>query len=95
MILDLNLIYLCRQVNSGHYQKTVNLKSVSKKYFSFNFSIGLTQSDWIKVSNYIFLGIKYTTSLLIKIINLLILSINKMLPAVGQGALAIQIRKKR
>jgi len=47
-------------------------------FFSFNFSIGLTQSDWIKVSNYIFLGIKYTTSLLIKIINLLILSINKI-----------------
>jgi len=47
-------------------------------FFSFNFSIGLSQSDWIKVSNYTFLGIKYTTSLLIKIFNLLILSINKI-----------------
>ena len=47
-------------------------------FFSFNFSIGLSQSDWFKISNYIFLGIKYITFLFIKIFNLLIISINKI-----------------
>ena len=47
-------------------------------FFSFNFSLGLNQLDWIKISNYIFSSIKYITFLFIKLLNLTIIFTNKI-----------------
>ena len=47
-------------------------------FFSFNFSLGLNQLDWIKISNYIFSSIKYVTFLFIKLLNLIIIITNKI-----------------
>jgi len=47
-------------------------------FFSFNFSLGLNQLDWIKISNYIFSSIKYITFLFIKFLNLTIIFTNKI-----------------
>ena len=47
-------------------------------FFSFNFSLGLNQSDWIKTSNYIFSSFKYITFLFIKLFNLIIVFTNKI-----------------
>ena len=47
-------------------------------FFSFNFSLGLNQLDWIKISNYIFSSIKYITFLFIKLFNLIIVFTNKI-----------------
>ena len=47
-------------------------------FFSFNFSLGLNQSDWIKISNYFFSSIKYITFLFIKLFNLIIMFTNKI-----------------
>ena len=47
-------------------------------FFSFNFTLGLNQSNWIKISNYIFLSIKYLVSLFIKLFNLIFIFINKI-----------------
>ena len=47
-------------------------------FFSFNFSLGLNQSDWIKTSNYIFSSFKYITFLFIKLLNLTIIFTNKI-----------------
>ena len=47
-------------------------------FFSFNFSLGLNQTDWIKISNYSFLGLKYLLIFLKKLSNILILSLNKI-----------------
>ena len=47
-------------------------------FFSFNFSLGLNQTDWIKISNYSFLGLKYSLIFLKKLSNILILSLNKI-----------------
>jgi len=47
-------------------------------FFSFNFSLGLNQSDWIKISNYIFLSMKYLTSLSMKLLNLIFIFVNKV-----------------
>ena len=47
-------------------------------FFSFNFTLGLNQSNWIKISNYIFLSIKYLASLFIKLFNLIFIFINKI-----------------
>ena len=46
-------------------------------FSSFNFTLGLNQSDWIKISNYIFSFSKHLISYLIKFLNILILNINK------------------
>ena len=63
-------------------------------FFSFNFSLGLTQSDWIKISNYIFLIIKYITSLLIRLLNLIIVFTNKIYYFFKHIVLKILNRKK-
>ena len=47
-------------------------------FFSFNFSLGLNQTDWVKISNYSFLGLKYLLIFLKKLSNILILSLNKI-----------------
>ena len=47
-------------------------------FCSFNFSLGLNQSDWIKISNSMFSSIKYTFFLFIKLINLIIVFTNKI-----------------
>ena len=47
-------------------------------FFSFNFTLGLNQSNWIKISNYFFLSIKYLASLFIKLFNLIFIFINKI-----------------
>ena len=47
-------------------------------FFSFNFSLGLNQTDLIKISNYSFLGLKYSLIFLKKLSNILILSLNKI-----------------
>ena len=47
-------------------------------FCSFNFSLGLNQSDWIKISNSMFSSMKYTFSLFIKLINLIIVFNNKI-----------------
>ena len=47
-------------------------------FCSFNFSLGLNQSDWIKISNSMFSSIKYIFSLFIKLINLIIVFNNKI-----------------
>ena len=47
-------------------------------FCSFNFSLGLNQSDWIKISNYIFSSIKYIFFLFVKLINLVITFTNKI-----------------
>ena len=47
-------------------------------FFSFNFSLGLNRSDWIKISNYFFSSIKYITFLFIKLLNLTIIFTNKI-----------------
>ena len=39
-------------------------------FCSFNFSLGLNQSDWIKISNSMFSSIKYTFFLFIKLIRI-------------------------
>jgi len=63
-------------------------------FFSFNFSLGLTQSDWVKISNYIFLIIKYITSLLIRLLNLIIIFTNKIYYFFKHIVLKILNRKK-
>jgi S-DNA-T family DNA segregation ATPase FtsK/SpoIIIE len=47
-------------------------------FCSFNFSLGLNQSDWIKISNSMFSSMKYIFSLFIKLINLIIVFNNKI-----------------
>ena len=47
-------------------------------FFSFNFTLGLNQSNWIKISNNFFLSIKYLASLFIKLFNLIFIFINKI-----------------
>ena len=47
-------------------------------FCSFNFSLGLNQSDWIKISNSMFSSMKYIFSLFIKLINLIIVFKNKI-----------------
>ena len=49
----------------------------SISFFCFNFTLGLNQSDWIKVSNFIFLMVKYLLSLFVKLFNLILVFINK------------------
>ena len=49
----------------------------SISFFCFNFTLGLNQSDWIKVSNFIFLMVKYVSSLFVKLFNLILVFINK------------------
>ena len=49
----------------------------SISFFCFNFTLGLNQSDWIKVSNFIFLVVKYLSSLFVKLFNLILVFINK------------------
>ena len=47
-------------------------------FCSFNFSLGLNQSDWIKISNNFFSGTKYIFFLFVKLINLIIVFTNKI-----------------
>ena len=47
-------------------------------FCSFNFSLGLNQSDWIKISNSMFSSIKYTFFFFKKLINLIIIFTNKI-----------------
>ena len=63
-------------------------------FFSFNFSLGLNQSDWIKTSNYIFLSFKYITFLFIKLFNLIIIFTNKIYDFLKPIVLKILSRNK-
>ena len=47
-------------------------------FLSFNFSLGLNSSDWIKISNFVFVSFKYIFFLFIKLINLIITFSNKI-----------------
>ena len=63
-------------------------------FFSFNFSLGLNQSDWIKTSNYIFSSFKYITFLFIKLFNLIIVFTNKIYDFLKPIVLKILSRNK-
>lgn len=64
-------------------------------FFSFNFSLGLNQTDWIKISNYSFLGLKYLLIFLKKLSNILILSLNKIYSFLQQIVIKIYYKFKK
>jgi len=74
----LYIINFLQYINFEISQIYIAIFFFSISFFSFNFTLGLNQSDWIKVSNYIFLIVKYTSSLFIKLFNLILLFINKI-----------------
>ena len=68
---------LLQYINFEISQIYIAIFFFSISFFSFNFTLGLNQSDWIKVSNYIFLIFKYISSLCIKLFNLILVFISK------------------
>ena len=64
-------------------------------FFSFNFSLGLNQTDWVKISNYSFLGLKYLLIFLKKLSNILILSLNKIYSFLQQIVIKIYYKFKK
>jgi len=68
---------LLQYINYEISQIYIAIFFFSISFFSFNFTLGLNQSDWIKVSNYIFLIFKYISSLCIKLFNLILVFISK------------------
>ena len=74
----LYIINFLQHINFDINQFYISILFFLIAFFSFNFSLGLNQTDWIKISNYIFSGIKYITFSSIKLFNLIFMFINKI-----------------